>query len=164
MTIEAYPSLKIGLGYDFHRYSDAGNVVLGGFEIEDSPALIGHSDADVLTHAVMDSILGAAGESDIGELFPDTDETYKGACSVDLAGQVMRMIREKGFEIVNIDAVVICDRPKISKWKLEIRSSLAQALDLNISMINLKGKTNEGLMGRESGVEVQAVALLKVNK
>lgn len=151
---------RIGLGYDFHRYSKSGEIVLGGVRIPDCCALIGHSDADVLTHAIMDAILGASGERDIGALFPNTDPKYQGACSLNLAKEVVTRITRKGYEIINIDAVLICDQPNILKWKDKIITSLSSALGIQGAQVNLKGKTNE--QERSSGVAAHAVALIRM--
>ncbi len=152
--------MRIGFGFDFHRFSDSGTLVLGGCTFRGFPALYGHSDADVLIHAAMDAILGAAGEVDIGTLFPDTDETYLNACSKDLAKQAVRIVREAGFLIVNFDAVLICDRPMIAPYRPKIRSSMAEAFGIDISQVNVKGKTHEGLTGRGEGIEAMVTALL----
>jgi 2-C-methyl-D-erythritol 2,4-cyclodiphosphate synthase len=154
-------SWRIGLGFDFHRFSDAGTLILGGMPLEGYPALAGHSDADVLVHAAMDAVLGAAGEVDIGTLFPDTDETYLNACSKDLARQVVRIVEEAGFRIVNLDTVLVCDRPMIAPYRPKIRASLAEAFGVDIAQVNVKGKSNEGQSGRGRGIEAMAVALLK---
>ncbi len=155
------PIDRVGIGFDFHSFSESGSVVLGGVEVSGCPALIGHSDADVLTHAAMDAVLGAAGEVDIGTLFPDTDESYKDIQSTELARQVARMIREAGFRIVNMDAVLVCDRPSISSNRHKIRSRLAEAFGINASQVNLKGKTSEGIPSRSKGIEATVVVLLK---
>lgn len=160
MTGQSRIGIRTGIGYDFHRFSDNGTIILGGHRIPGCPALIGHSDADVLIHAVMDAILGAAGEVDIGTLYPDTDEAFRNADSAELARQVVRMIAERGYSIVNIDAVLICDRPIISTVRPGIRASLAAAFGVETSQVNLKGKTREGTKGRGEGVEVIATVLL----
>jgi 2-C-methyl-D-erythritol 2,4-cyclodiphosphate synthase len=153
---------SVGLGFDFHRFSDGGTLKLGGYTIEGFPALAGHSDADVLLHAAMDAVLGAAGEVDIGTLFPDTDEAFRGVNSAELACQVARMAREQGFEIVNMDAVLVCDKPMISSHRPKIRSTMAEAFGVQTTQVNLKGKTNEELPGRRGvGIEAMVVALLR---
>ena len=152
--------LRTGIGFDFHRFRDSGTIVLGGHRIPGCPALEGHSDADVLTHAVMDAILGAAGEVDIGTLYPDTDEAFRGAASTELARQVVEMVAERGFSIVNVDAVLVCDRPRIAAARPKIRAGLAAALSIPADRVNVKGKTREGGDGRGDGVEAMAVALL----
>jgi len=151
-------AFRVGVGYDFHAFSRGGTIVLGGHEIAGCPALQGHSDADVLIHAAMDAVLGAAGEVDIGTLFPNTDEAYRNARSAELAGQVLEMVREAGFGIVNLDAVLICDKPLISPYRPKIRAGLAEAFGLDTNQVNVKGKTTEGR--GSSGVEATVVALL----
>ncbi len=152
--------LRVGIGFDFHRFSDSGTIILGGHFIHGCPALIGHSDADVLTHAVMDAVLGAAGEVDIGTLYPDTDEAFRDARSTDLAKNVIGMAKERGFALINIDAVLVCDRPVVSAARPMIRSSLAKAFEVETSCVNVKGKTREGGESRGDGVEAMAVVLL----
>lgn len=151
---------RVGIGFDFHRFADSGEIVLGGLTIPDCPALDGHSDADVLIHAAMDAVLGAAGEVDIGTLFPDTDDAFRDACSKNLAKQVTRVIVKDGYDLVNLDAVLVCDRPVISQYRPKIRASLAEAFDIDTSQVNVKGKTREGQAGRGDGVEATVVALL----
>ena len=160
MKQQPHLGLRTGIGFDYHAFSGSGTIVLGGHRIPGCPALSGHSDADVLIHAVMDAVLGAAGEVDIGTLYPDTDEAYRGADSTELAQQVVRMVRERGFLIVNIDAVLICDRPLISAARPGIRASLAKAFGIETECVNVKGKTREGQKGRGEGVEAMAVVLL----
>jgi len=160
MKHQPHLGLRTGIGFDFHAFSDTGTIVLGGHRIPGCPALSGHSDADVLIHAVMDAVLGAAGEVDIGTLYPDTDEAFRGADSTELARQVVRMVRERGFAIVNIDAVLICDRPLISAARPGIRAGLAGAFEIETERVNVKGKTREGQPGRGEGVEAMAVVIL----
>lgn len=157
----ALPSLRVGLGFDFHRFSTEGTLVLGGCPIRGYPGLLGHSDADVLLHAAMDAVLGAVGEVDIGTLFPDSDETYRGASSRDLAAQVTRLVTEAGFRLVNLDCVLVCDRPLIAPYRPKIRSALALCFGVEASQVNLKGKSKEGEPGRGEGVEAMVVALVK---
>jgi 2-C-methyl-D-erythritol 2,4-cyclodiphosphate synthase len=160
MKQQPHLGLRTGIGFDFHGFSDSGTIVLGGHRIPGCPALDGHSDADVLLHAVMDAVLGAAGEVDIGTLYPDTDEAFRNADSSELAQQVVQMVRERGFTIINIDAVLICDRPLISAARPRIRASLAKAFGVETECVNVKGKTREGQPGRGEGVEAMAVVLL----
>ncbi len=152
--------LRTGIGFDFHRFSTTGTIVLGGHRIDGCPALEGHSDADVLLHAAIDAVLGAAGEVDIGTLYPDTDEAFLNADSSELARQVTRMVQERGFTIVNVDTVLICDRPMISTERPGIRAGLARAFGIDIERVNVKGKTRENEQGRGDGVEAMAVVLL----
>jgi 2-C-methyl-D-erythritol 2,4-cyclodiphosphate synthase len=154
----------IGLGYDSHRFEAGRPLILGGVRMEHDRGLAGHSDADVLTHAVIDALLGAAGMGDIGGLFPDTDERWRDADSIDLLRRVQDLVVEEGFEIVNVDATVIMERPKLGPYREEMRSRLAQALDIDERRVNVKATTGEGMgfVGREEGVAALAVAQLTV--
>ncbi len=160
MSQSQFHGPRVGIGFDYHPFSDSGILVLGGLEIPGFSALHGFSDGDVLSHALMDAILGAAGEVDRGTLYPDTDETYKETPSIELARQVVRMVRERGFCIVNIDAVLVCTRPRISTWRPRIRTSLARAVGIDTTCVNLKGKSGMKRDRQEDGVEATAVALL----
>jgi 2-C-methyl-D-erythritol 2,4-cyclodiphosphate synthase len=153
----------IGLGYDSHRFEAGRPLILGGVRVEHDRGLAGHSDADVLTHAVIDALLGAAGLGDIGGLFPDTDERWRDADSIDLLRRVQDLVVEEGFEIVNVDATVIMERPKLGPYRGEMRSRLAQALDIDEKRVNVKATTGEGMgfVGREEGVAALAVAQLE---
>lgn len=155
-------NLRIGHGYDVHRLVEGRELILGGVNIPWKLGLLGHSDADVLTHAVMDAILGGAALGDIGMLFPDHDPTYKGADSLMLLTEVMRRVREAGFEVVNIDATILAQAPKLSPHKLQMRRNLADATGLDISRISVKATTEEGLgwTGSSEGMAVHALALL----
>jgi len=156
-------NLRIGHGYDVHRLVEGRDLILGGVNIPWKLGLLGHSDADVLTHAVMDAILGAAAMGDIGMLFPDNDPAFKGADSLVLLTEVMRRVREAGFEVVNIDATVLAQAPKLSPHKQQMRSNLAQAAGLDISRVSVKATTEEGLgwTGSSEGMAVHALALLQ---
>lgn len=156
-------NLRIGHGYDVHRFDDTRTLILGGVRIQDSPGLLGHSDADVLAHAVMDALLGAAGLPDIGHLFPDTDETYRGADSMKLTSSVARMLADKGFRVVNVDATVIAEAPKLSPHIEKMRRTVAGALGVDISQVNIKATTEEGLgfTGARLGIAAHAVALVE---
>jgi len=160
MSPPPHLGMRTGIGFDFHRFSTTGTIILGGHRIDGCPALEGHSDADVLLHAAIDAVLGAAGEVDIGTLYPDTDEAFLNADSSELAGQVTRMVRERGFTIVNMDTVLICDRPMIAAERPGIRAGLARAFAIDIERVNVKGKTRENQAGRGDGVEAMAVVLL----
>ncbi len=154
---------RIGLGYDLHRLVDGRKLVLGGLEIPFKKGLLGHSDADALTHAICDALLGAAGQGDIGEHFPDTDPSYKDANSIVLLQKVHELIRQKGYKIVNIDTVIIAEEPNLKPFKPKIRSCLAQALSLSEGAISVKAKTQEGLgfgLNAEEAIAVYAVVLL----
>lgn len=148
---------RVGLGYDLHRLVDGRKLILGGLEIPFKKGLLGHSDADVLTHAICDALLGAAGEDDIGEHFPDTDPKYKDANSIVLLQKVHELICQKGFSVVNIDTVIIAEKPNLKPFKPKIRSCLAQALSLPEDKISIKAKTQEGLGFGPNGEEAIAV-------
>lgn len=155
--------MKIGIGYDVHKLVSGRKLILGGIEFDHELGLLGHSDADVLTHAIMDAILGALNLSDIGNLFPDTDPKYKDIYSINLLGRVVELMEEKGFKIGNLDTVVICERPKISPKREEIQKLLAKALKTDIENVSIKASTSEKLSftGREEGIEARAVVLLE---
>lgn len=154
--------MRIGIGCDTHRLVPGRKLILGGVEIEHSMGLYGHSDADALVHAVIDAILGAAGLGDIGTLFPDTDMKYKDISSIILLEEAGRKVREAGYEIVNIDTIIIAQKPKMAPYKSLMERVLASALKIKPSQINVKAKTNEkmGFTGREEGIETRAVALI----
>ena len=155
-------NFRIGHGYDVHRLVEGRDLILGGVNIPWKLGLLGHSDADVLAHAIMDAILGAAAMGDIGMLFPDNDPTFKGADSLLLLREVMRRVREAGWEVVNIDATVLAQAPKLSPHKLKMRENLAAAAGLDVSQVSVKATTEEGLgwTGRSEGMAVHAIALL----
>ena len=154
--------MRIGHGYDVHRLVEGRDLILGGVNIPWKLGLLGHSDADVLAHAIMDAILGAAAMGDIGMLFPDNDPTFKGADSLLLLREVMRRVREAGWEVVNIDATVLAQAPKLSPHKLKMRENLAAAAGLDVSQVSVKATTEEGLgwTGSSEGMAVHAIALL----
>lgn len=154
--------LRVGVGFDAHRFAPERPLVLGGLRLREQDGLLGHSDADVLTHAVMDALLGAAGLDDIGELFPDTDPAFAGADSVALLGSVVKLLREQGWEVVNVDAVVVCEEPRIAPHRPAMRERLAGAMGVETNRVTLRGTTTEGLgfTGRREGIAAQAVALL----
>ena len=155
-------TLRIGTGYDLHRLVEGRALVLGGVAIPHQTGLLGHSDADVLSHAITDAILGAASLGDIGRHFPDTDARWAGASSLDLLRTAVDLVRQAGFIVVNVDAVVMAERPKLAPHEEQIRASLAQTLGIDVSRISVKGKTNEGIgeIGRGEAIAVHAVALL----
>jgi 2-C-methyl-D-erythritol 2,4-cyclodiphosphate synthase len=155
--------LRIGLGYDVHAFAEGRRLVLGGVQIAHDRGLLGYSDADVLTHALMDALLGALREGDIGLLFPETDPAYEGADSLELLGQVGALVRERGFRVVDADCVVICEQPKLSPHRDAMRANLAGALGIGIDCVGLKATTTErlGFEGREEGIGAQAVVLLE---
>lgn len=156
-------NLRIGHGYDVHRLTERRRLVLGGVEIPWDCGLLGHSDADVLTHAVMDALTGAARLGDIGQLFPDTDPAYAGASSLGLLAQVGRLLREKGYTVVNIDATLIAQAPKVGPYKQQMARNLAQALGISPEQVNVKATTEEhlGFTGDGSGMAAHAVVLVE---
>lgn len=153
-----------GIGYDSHRLVAGRKLILGGVEIPNEIGLEGHSDADVLTHAVIDALLGAAGLGDIGEQFPDSDERYRDADSLGLLASVLPLVFAQGLELVNVDTTVVMERPKLSPHREVIRESLASALGLAIQRVNVKASTGEGIgfVGRGEGVAALAVASLRI--
>jgi 2-C-methyl-D-erythritol 2,4-cyclodiphosphate synthase len=153
-----------GIGYDCHRLAEGRRLILGGVEIPHRLGLEGHSDADVLTHAVIDALLGAAGRGDIGEHFPDTDERYRDADSLALLATTVTTVIAAGMEIVNVDCTVSMETPKLSPHREAIRGSLAQTLGLPAGRVNVKATTGEGIgfVGRGEGVAALAIASLRV--
>lgn len=156
-------NLRIGHGYDVHRLTDGRALILGGVEIPYEKGLLGHSDADVLTHAVMDALLGAAALGDIGKLFPDSDAAYKGISSIELLKRVKARLSEAGFEAVNLDATILAQAPKLAPYRDEMRGNIACALDIPVSRVSVKATTEEGLgfTGSGEGIAAHAVALLE---
>ena len=154
--------LRIGQGYDVHKLTEGRKLILGGVEISWEKGLLGHSDADVLLHAVMDALLGAAALGDIGALFPDTDSRYEGADSLELLRRVAALLDEKGWKVVNIDSTVIAQRPKLAPYIPEMRRRIADALSVDPSRVSVKATTEEhlGFTGRGEGISAQAAALL----
>ena len=155
--------MRIGYGYDSHRFEDGRPLMLGGVHIPGSPGLKGHSDADVLIHAVIDALLGAAALGDIGSHFPDTDPQWKGADSAKLLAAVMREITAAGYAVGNIDATVICEKPKLRPHVDAIRERLATLLGITVGQVSVKGKTNEKMddIGAGIGIEAHCVTLLE---
>jgi len=153
---------RTGLGWDSHRLVEGRPLILGGVELEHDLGLDGHSDADVLTHAVIDALLGAAGLDDIGTHFPDTDERWRGADSIVLLTEVAGLLAAAGFAVVNVDATVCLERPKVGPRRADMRARLATALGLDPARVNVKATTGErmGFVGREEGVSAMAVATL----
>lgn len=154
--------IRIGHGYDVHKLVEGRDLILGGVKVPHTLGLLGHSDADVLTHAVMDAILGALGEGDIGKHFPDTDMTYKGADSLKLCERVCEIMNEKGYAIGNLDATLIAQRPKLAPYILKMRENIARVLSCDISQVNIKATTEEhlGFTGREEGISAHAVCII----
>ena len=155
--------MRIGFGYDSHRFSDGRRLVLGGVEFPGETGLKGHSDADVLVHAIIDALLGAAALGDIGSHFPDDDPRWKDADSAGLLAQVMKEIRGAGYKVGNVDATVICERPKLRPYVEMIRERLSAVMNVGKGRISVKGKTNEKMddVGAGVGIEVHAVCLLE---
>ncbi len=155
--------MKIGIGYDAHRLVDGRKLYLGGVHIPYSKGLLGHSDGDVLIHAICDAMLGAISEGDIGFHFPDSDESIKNIESVKILAYVSELAKKKGYRVVNIDAVVIAEEPKISPYREKMKEKLADVLGVDAVLVGIKGKTTEGMgfTGRKEGIAVQAVALLE---
>lgn len=154
--------LRIGHGYDVHRLVEGRPLILCGVRLEHTLGLLGHSDADVATHAVADAILGAARLGDLGKLFPDTDPAYAGADSLQLLAEVMRLARERGFELVDCDCTIAAQAPKLAPHRDEMRANLARALSVDVESVGVKATTTErlGFVGREEGMEAWAVCLL----
>lgn len=155
--------LRIGHGYDVHRLVEGRRCVIGGVEIPFERGLLGHSDADVLAHALADAVLGASRLGDIGELFPDSDPAYEGADSMALLSRVGDLVRREGFEIVDCDCTVAAQVPKLSPHRSKMRSNLARALGIPVESVGVKATTTErlGFVGREEGIAAWAVALLE---
>ena len=157
--------MRIGSGYDVHKLVENRRLILGGVEIPFEKGLLGHSDADVLVHAIMDALLGAAALGDIGTHFPDTKEEYKGADSLKLLSRVLYLISEKGYCIINIDATIIAQKPKLAPFIPEMCQMIAKTLDIKGSQLNVKATTEEGLgfTGAGEGIAATAVCLLQEN-
>ncbi len=155
--------LRIGQGFDSHRLEPNRDLILGGIKIPHEKGLAGHSDADVLTHAIIDALLGASNLGDIGEHFPPSDPQFKDANSIAMLQKIIFLLKANRWEICNLDAVIVCEKPKISPFKAQIIHSLAAAMQVLPEQISLKGKTAEkmGALGREEGIAVIAVALLQ---
>ena len=155
--------MRIGMGYDVHRLTENRKMIIGGVEIPYEKGLLGHSDADVLLHAVMDALLGAAALGDIGTHFPDTDERYRGISSVRLLAYVDQLLEENGYSVGNIDATIIAQRPKMAPYIPKIRENIANTLGLELNQVNIKATTEEGLgfTGSGEGISAQAVCILE---
>lgn len=158
--------MRIGHGYDVHRFAENRKLILGGVEIPYAKGLLGHSDADVLTHALMDAMLGAAGLPDIGRLFPDNDERFRGADSVKLLESVVAKLSESGYKLVNADCTVIAQRPKLASYIPEMELKLSSACGVAESCVNVKATTEEGLgfTGEGLGIAAHAVVLIEKTK
>ena len=154
--------MRVGMGYDVHKLVEGRDLIVGGVTIPHTLGLLGHSDADVLLHAIMDALLGAAGLGDIGKHFPDTDPAYKGISSVKLLEHVAALIEEKGYIVENIDATIIAQKPKMRPHIPQMEENIAKALHIDVDQINVKATTEEGLgfTGTEQGISSQAICCL----
>ena len=157
---------RIGHGYDVHRLVEGRKLILGGVNIPHTTGLLGHSDADVLIHAVMDAIIGALGEGDIGKHFPDNSDEFLGISSMKLLARVRDIMVSRGAEIVNLDATLIAQKPKLAPYIAEMKSNIASSLSCDECLVNVKATTEErlGFTGREEGISAHAVVLLRINK
>lgn len=155
--------IRIGHGYDVHRLVEGRKLILGGVDIPYEKGLLGHSDADVLLHAIADALLGAAALGDIGKHFPDTDEKYKGADSLVLLGEVVKLLGEKGYKVGNIDATVIAQKPKLMTYIPKMRENIAETLGVDIDFVNVKATTEEklGFTGSGEGISAHAVCVIE---
>ena len=153
---------RVGFGYDLHRLVEGRPLILGGVPIPHDRGLLGHSDADAVCHALTDAILGAAAAGDIGQHFPDTDPRWQGAASLDLLKAVVNLVRARGFDVVNVDVVIVAERPKIAPFVGRMRDVLAAAVGVDAAQVSVKGKTNEGVdaTGRGEAIAAHAVAML----
>jgi 2-C-methyl-D-erythritol 2,4-cyclodiphosphate synthase len=158
-----HPAVRVGLGLDAHRFGPERPLVLGGVRIRERDGLAGHSDADVLVHALMDALLGAAGMEDIGHFFPDSDPAFRGADSVILLRRVVGLLAERGLAVGNVDVVVVCEEPRIAPHRAAIKAVLAPVLGVDIDRVGIRGTTTEGMgfTGRGEGIAAQAVAVLE---
>ena len=154
--------MRIGIGYDVHKLVESRKLIIGGVEINHEKGLLGHSDADVLIHAIMDSILGALALGDIGKHFPDTDNKYKDISSINLLKEVYNKMNNMGYKIVNIDTVIVAQRPKMKPYIDEMRKNISKELNTDIANINIKATTTEelGFEGKEEGISSQSVCIL----
>lgn len=154
--------MRVGLGYDVHKLVEGRDLIIGGVTIPHTLGLLGHSDADVLLHAIMDAVLGAAGLGDIGKHFPDTDPAYKGISSIKLMEHVAALIEEKGYVVENIDATIIAQKPKMRPHIPQMEENIAKAMHISVDQINVKATTEEGLgfTGTEQGISSQAICCL----
>jgi len=154
--------MRVGLGYDVHRLVEGRKLILGGIDIPFEKGLLGHSDADVLIHAICDALLGAAGLDDIGVHFPDTDPAYRDISSIKILRKTFQMVRSKNFSVVNIDTVIFAETPKLSPYRQAMQTTLAAAIELDPQRINIKATTTEGLgmIGQGQGIGAMCVALI----
>ena len=159
-------TMRIGHGYDVHRLVEGRKLILGGVEVPHTLGLLGHSDADVLTHAVMDALLGAAALGDIGRHFPDTDPAYAGADSLKLLDHVVELLEKKGYRVGNVDATILAQKPKLAPYIEKMRDNLAARMKVEPDQVNVKATTEEklGFTGAEEGIAAHAVALLSLKR
>ena len=155
--------MRIGMGYDVHKLTEDRKLIMGGVEIPHEKGLLGHSDADVLLHAICDALLGAAALGDIGKHFPDTDPQFKGADSRKLLSHVLHLISEKGYCIINIDATIIAQKPKMAPHIQKMRENIAETLQIDVDQVNVKATTEEGMgfTGEGKGISAQAICLVE---
>ncbi len=155
--------MRVGIGYDVHKFAEDRKLILGGVDIPFEKGLLGHSDADVLVHAVMDAILGATGMGDIGYLFPDTDPEFEGISSIELLKSVRKLLAANNYTVGNIDAIIVAEQPKIAPYREEMITNIADALNIGEDRVNIKATTEEGLgfTGKGLGIASQAVALIE---
>ena len=164
--------IRIGEGYDVHKLVDDRDLILGGVKIPHEKGLLGHSDADVITHAIMDSLLGAMALGDIGKFFPDSDDKYKGVSSIELLKEVRRIIEKyldkenKCFTICNIDSTIMCERPKLRNYIDDMRKNIAEALSIDMSQVSIKATTEEGLgfTGEGLGIAARAISMIEIKE
>lgn len=156
--------LRVGMGYDVHQLVEGRKLIMGGVEIPHEKGLLGHSDADVLLHAIMDALIGAIGEGDIGKHFPDTDDRYKGISSIALLEEVAKLLKSKNAIIQNIDSTIIAQKPKMAPYIQVMRENIAKALQIDVSQVNVKATTEEklGFTGAEQGISSQAITLVEI--
>ena len=154
--------MRVGIGYDVHKFADDRKLILGGVDIPFEKGLFGHSDADVLVHAVMDAILGAAGMGDIGHLFPDTDPELEGISSIELLKSVRKLLAANNYTVENIDAIIVAEQPKMAPYREQMITNIADALNIGEDRVNIKATTEEGLgfTGKGLGIASQAVAMI----
>ncbi len=156
-------NFRVGTGYDAHTWAEGRPFILGGVTIPHSKGLMGHSDADALSHAICDALLGAAALGNIGHYFPDSDPKWKGVNSLLILKECGRLVRTKGWQIINIDSTIVCQKPKLLAYLIPMARMIEETLELNLDTVNVKAKTTEGMgfEGREEGLSVQAVVLLE---
>ena len=155
--------MRIGHGYDVHKFVEGRKCIIGGVDIPSELGLLGHSDADVLLHAISDAVLGAAAMGDIGHLFPDTDDKWKGADSLKLLEEVVRQVSERGYKIINIDSTILAQVPKMAPYILDMRKNIAKACNVDVDLVSVKATTEEGLgfTGAKQGIAAHAVCLIE---